>query len=260
MDVWLSDTLRRYYVSSEAESTRALTLEAARGERLSFQVLCRTGWTDALIATQVTAPDGLAIEVRRAGYVPMPHFSRVYKPGTVIRDASPAAADIEGWGHVPGLAPDPLFPETSVRAGLCETHAFWVTVRVSSDLAPGAYAVTTVVTGADDVQTLTVTVRVHRARLESRRDFPVTHWFYPDAFCSWYKIAPFEDAFWRLLDPYLANMARTARTRCLCRSSTRRWKVRAAGRSCSTCIAPGIPTSSIGRWSIAGCGPREPRV
>src|SRR3712207_7002981 len=46
-----------------------------------------------------------------------------------------------------------------------------------------------------------------RSVLPPRRDFPVTHWFYADALCDWYKVRPFEEAFWRGLDPYLADYA-----------------------------------------------------
>ena len=46
--------------------------------------------------------------------------------------------------------------------------------------------------------------RIQHAR---RRDFPVTHWFYADALCDWYKVQPFEEAFWRVLAPYLADVA-----------------------------------------------------
>jgi hypothetical protein len=40
---WLSSSLRRFYPASPAEDAQTLTLEAARGERVSFQAVCRIG-------------------------------------------------------------------------------------------------------------------------------------------------------------------------------------------------------------------------
>jgi len=55
--------------------------------------------------------------------------------------------------------------------------------------------------------TLTATVTVHAAVLPTRKDFPVTHWLYADALLDWYKLQPFEERFWALLDIYFADMA-----------------------------------------------------
>lgn len=216
MHVWLAESLRRFYPGSLAETAGSLVLEAARGERIAFQCVCRTGDEDRLIAVAAQAPDGLGVTVRRVGYVPVPHVNT----GTTREE-------IEGGEHIPGYVPDPLFPDLTVHAGPRETHAFWITVAVPVGAAPGAYGVTVVVSAADrtaalpeggsgqaprgvsgePVAALTATMIVHAAILPARRDFPVSHWLHADTLCDWYRVEPFGEPFWRILALYLANMA-----------------------------------------------------
>ena len=54
---------------------------------------------------------------------------------------------------------------------------------------------------------MAATIVVHRGLLARRHDFPVTHWFYADALCDWYKVEPFEEAFWPIVAKYLADFA-----------------------------------------------------
>ncbi|MDB5057083.1 MAG: hypothetical protein JWO59_555, partial [Chloroflexi bacterium] len=197
MHAWLSDSLRRYYPRSPAQDAPSLVLDAARGERVSFQMVCRTDDDVLSIVAKVNAPDGLEITLRRVGYVPVAHMNTETAP-----------EEIDGIDQLPGLVPDPLLLDTTIHAGPRETHAFWITVRVPADLRPGAYAVSATVTASGECSlSMTATIIVHEAILPPRRDFPVTHWFYVDTLCDWYKIQPFDETFWRLLDRYLANMA-----------------------------------------------------
>ncbi len=197
IQTWLSDSLTRWYPRSQPEHRPALTLEAARNERLSFQVVFRTGGQDRKVSAAAEGPDGVDLVVRHVGYVPMPHLST----GVPREDA-------EGVDHIPGYVPDPLFPEAMVHAGPYETNAFWITLLVGGAAAPGSHEVRVTLTpeGGEPV-TLTATLAVHAASLPARREFPVTHWFYADALMDWYKVEPFEEAFWRILDPYLADVA-----------------------------------------------------
>ncbi len=197
MQVWLSSSLVRHYPSSPARRRSSLRLHAARGEQVSFQVAFRTDAEHRKVAAAVNGPDQLAMQLRRVGYVPMPHHNTDVPPD-----------ELDGVGHVPGLVPDPLLPEQAVHAGPFETNAFWLTVRVPGDAKPGSYPVAvTLAAEGEEPHTLTATVRVHKAVAAPRRDFPVTHWFYCDALCDWYKVEPFEEAFWPIVDRYLADCA-----------------------------------------------------
>jgi len=195
MQTWLASSLVRHYPTTRPRRRKTLRLLAARGEQVSFQCCFRTG-EEAREVTASAEAEGLDVHVRRVGYVPMPHFN-----------AQTPKEETEGLGHLPGWVPDPLFPDASLEAGARETNAFWITVRVDSDAKPGPHAVRITITAKDEEpETLTAIVRVHRALVAPRRDFPVTHWFYADALCDWYRLEPFEDAFWPLLEKYLTDL------------------------------------------------------
>ena len=197
MRTWLSTSFSRAYPSTRPGSRQALLLETARGERVSFQVLFRREDTERAVTATVAAPDGLEVQVRRVGYVPMPHLNTGVPP-----------EEIDGLARLPGLAPDPLLPETTIHAGPYETNAFWITVRIPTAAAPGRYAVPVTLTAVGEAPvTLTARVQVYPLVLPARRDFPVTHWFYADALCDWYHVTPFEEPFWNILRPYLADVA-----------------------------------------------------
>ena len=165
MQAWLAPSLRRFYPSSPVEVSPTLRLEAARGERVSFQVVFRTEARDECVQARVDAHDGLAPIVRRVGYVPVTHLS-----------TKTPASDIEGLSYLPGYAPDPLLPEPTVHAGPFETNAFWVTLTVPADLPPDVYPVEVMLSSdAAEPVTLTTSVSVHDV-VSPRRALPVTNW------------------------------------------------------------------------------------
>ncbi|MFN8498460.1 MAG: DUF4091 domain-containing protein [Anaerolineae bacterium] len=195
MQAWLASSLRRFYPSSPAESGPIVALEAARGERVSFQAVFRTEARETCVEARVEAVDGVSAQVRRVGYVPVPHLS-----------TQTPLTDLDGVAHLPGLAPDPLLPETTVYAGPFETNAFWVTLHVAADLAPGVYPVAVTLSGeGGEPATLSATVVVGDASLP-RRDFPVTNWLYADALCDCYHVELVDEAFWRILGPYVDDL------------------------------------------------------
>ena len=53
----------------------------------------------------------------------------------------------------------------------------------------------------------TATVRLHDVTLQPRRDFDVTHWFYADALIDWYKTDLFDERFWKIVAPYMRDVA-----------------------------------------------------
>jgi len=200
MRCWLAGSLVRHYPGSKPRRRENLRLHAARGEQVSFQVCFRTDGHVREVTAAAEA-DGLDVQVRRVGYVPMPHLNAPWGD-------DPSLEEREGLDHIPGLVPDPLLPETTVKAGPLETNSFWITVRVPADAKPGLRRVVVTLTAkGEEPATLTASVRVHRGVIQPRRDFPVTHWFYADALCDWYKLEPFEDAFWPIVESYLADLA-----------------------------------------------------
>lgn len=193
---WIASSLRRFYPRSAAESDAPFQLEMARGERSSFQAVVRTGDAAERLSGAVIAPRGIEVLIRRVGYVPLKHFN-----------TDTPEDERDGNGFVPGLAPDPLLPESSFEAPPNEAHAFWITVAVGKNVKPGAVSVQVrTQTGDRPPETRAVRLVVHPSFVPPRRDFPVTQWFYADALCDFYHLKPFEPRFWSVLKSYVDNV------------------------------------------------------
>jgi hypothetical protein len=196
---WLEPVSHRVYPGSSPRGGAALRLACARGELVAWQACFRQLDARAVkVHLEVAAPADWDVSIRRIGYVPMLHLS-----------TQTEATDLEGLGHVPGLVPDPLFPEQSGLVGPYETQAFWVTARVPRD-APADIrdiSVRFAVAGEDDPPPMEVSLNVAPTAIEPRRGLPVTHWFYADALCDWYGVDPWEERFWGLVAPYMRDLA-----------------------------------------------------
>ncbi|MBM3498203.1 MAG: DUF4091 domain-containing protein [Armatimonadetes bacterium] len=140
--------------------------------------------------------DGLEAQLRRVGYVPLPHHN-----------TDTPEEELDGVGHVPGYVPDPLFEELPTTLAPREVQTYWVTVRVPRGAEPGPHRVTVALRVGDEARRLTATVQVSEVARQPRRDFPATHWFYADALCDWYGVTPWSRAFWAICRRYFLNFA-----------------------------------------------------
>ena len=193
---WLADSLHRQFPLSPPGRRRSIAIAAARGERVAFQACVRVGGTTPVeVSAEVDTRAALPVQVRRVGCVPVPHHNAGTPPD-----------ELDGWGMIPGYVPDPLFPDTTVKAAACEVTAFWVSVDVPRDAAPGAKHVR-VTLSVDGRRTpcMTATVLVSPVVLAKRRRLRVGHWFYADSLCDRYGVEPFDRAFWRVCETYMRN-------------------------------------------------------
>jgi hypothetical protein len=204
IDCWLQSSLTRVFPGTETNGSKKLSLAAARSQRISFQACVRNRAGNGIKArAEVQVPEGMGALVRRVGYVPVPHFNL----GT-------EEAEQDGVGHIPGLVPDPLFPESETCLGMLETQSFWINVDVPASMAPGTYQLGVALTceamyeeGAEpQTENLSVRLDVAECVAHPLEGFPVTHWFYSDALCDWYKVEPFDEGFWRIVQPYMADL------------------------------------------------------
>jgi hypothetical protein len=194
--VALAPTLQRFYPSSPITASHELRIDAARGERVSFQIAVRTQDDAVEVSATVDPTSKFASRVRRVGYVPLAH----------LNTGNPLS-EIEGADHTPGLVPDPLFDTSKFVAGPRETNAFWVNLTIPSEAKPGAYRVPVDVQIGDAQHVAcTAIVTVHNLVLKSRHDFPVTHWFYCDALSDFYHFTPFDDASWPVIEKYIRDL------------------------------------------------------
>jgi hypothetical protein len=197
--IWLHTSLARLFPSTPApaEGGERLDLHLARGEHISFQACARNLGTDKLNArVEAAGSDMLAVTVRRVGYVPVAHHN-----------TQTPEDELDGLDCLPGLAPDPLFPQAAAVLGPRETQAFWITVAVPAGAPAGRHEVRVAFTLDGQAQPpLTAALEVSPLVAQPRRDFPMTHWFYADALCDWYKVEPFEERFWDIAGRYMADL------------------------------------------------------
>jgi len=195
---WLATSLVRQFPLGKPGGRKTLIVRVARGSRVSFQAGIRvTGDWPVTVAASASAPAGLSVRVRRVGRVPMPHHNTRTPKG-----------ELDGIGLIPGYVPDPLFDENTATAVPGEITAFWFTVKVARDARPGEKKVRVRLTvDGTKLPEMTATVFVSKVVVPKRKDFHVTHWFYADALCDWYKLEPFEESFWPVCRKYMRDVA-----------------------------------------------------
>ncbi len=208
MQFWLETSLKRVFPNSQPGSAAPPKLLAACNERISFQACLRSRKTTmARVRASVHGADDLKPLVRRVGYVPLQGLNI-----DVPKD------EIDGIGHIPGLAPDPLYPEDFAHAGPEANCSFWITLAIPKDARAGIRKLMVRLTIEDETGhtgwlgtkpwsvELPVEVDVRPLVVQARRDFPVTHWLNIESIWDWYKIEPFSDRFWELAEAYVADL------------------------------------------------------
>ena len=195
---WLETSLKRVFPRTPPADRHSLNLLSARNAKVSFQACFQNRSTNGVtMECAVAGQDDLLVLVRRVGYVPMWNHT-----------AGVPMQEHEGVGLIPGLVPDPLFPEQRAVVGPSGTQAFWITVTVPKDARVGLRHLTVRMKPSDSKTTGEMDVRldVRPLVIQPRKDFPVTHWWNADGIYDWYKVPPFGDEWFKLTEPYLANM------------------------------------------------------
>ncbi|MCC6492541.1 MAG: DUF4091 domain-containing protein [Pirellulales bacterium] len=205
---WSESSLKRVYPNSAPRPNEPLQLSTARNARLSFQLCFRHGMDCGIrVRAAVAAPHGWTVQVRRVGFVPMRQL-----------DTDVPLDEVEGVGHVPGLVPDPLYPEATCLSGPEANGVFWITLRVPADAPAGKQRLTATLTVEDECRfsgwkggppqnvELPIDVDVSALTLQPRKNFPATHWISIDSIWEYYKIEPFSERFWELAEAMIANL------------------------------------------------------
>jgi hypothetical protein len=193
---WLQNSLTRIFPSTDVSTNEAPVLFAARNEQISFQACIRnTGYNCKKVQVSVIPFDYFRVKVRRVGYVPVPHFN-----------IDTPIEELDGISKIPGYVPDPLFNENTVTVGPLETQSFWITVNIPKDANPGSVDVEVSFAVENEIIIELKTKIIISDIVLAQREFPVTHWFYADALSDWYQVKPFDEAFWKIVEPYMANL------------------------------------------------------
>lgn len=196
LSCWLQSSLCRVFPTTQPSNESELRLLAARNERISFQVCLSNGTPKECQAKVVVeAPGELAIQVRRVGFVPMQHHNTQTEED-----------ELDGLGKIPGYVPDPLWPDDTVMLGPYETGAFWINVTAPASISPGVYPLPIRLLVGDESWKLQAILNIRPLIIQPRQGFPVCHWFYADALCDWYHVEPFDEGFWKVVQPYMVDL------------------------------------------------------
>jgi hypothetical protein len=201
--VWLEDSLHRVFPGTLPVARSEMELLSARNATVAFQAIVRNEEPTRLrVVCSATGTDNLSIVIRRVGYVPMPH-----------RDTDIPMNLAENGGPLPGMVPDPLFPEHVVSAGPAESDAFWITVKVPASTMSGVHDITVHLSTEGDAKhpsqllgDLTVHLNVKPLTLRPRHDFPFTQWWSADAIYDAYHTTPFSETWWKYAQLYVQDM------------------------------------------------------
>jgi hypothetical protein len=196
--LWLESSLKRVFPNTKPGSPE-LGLLAARNGTISFQACLRNQRIWRLSADcELAGADDLKPRVRLVGLVPMPHLS----PNTELKD-------LDGVDSLPGLVPDPLYPQTKTFIGQNESRAYWITLHIPADAKPGVRELKVRMLLGDhrEPTELTVTLEISDFVIQPRKNFPVIHWWRGEATWDFYKTGMFEDPrWWDITREQLKNM------------------------------------------------------
>lgn len=195
---WLETSLHRVFPTSSPGDKQTLELLTPRNARLSFQACLRNDRTWPIdVECSVSGGDDLKIKVRRVGFVPQWNFT-----------ADTSKSELDGWGHIPGLVPDPLFPETKALVGPFGTQPFWISAEIPATAKTGARELSVKFTSPTlkEPVVLKVNLEISSFVVQPRKDFHVTHWWNADAIYDQYKLPVLGDEWFRVIGPFLRDM------------------------------------------------------
>ena len=203
LELWTADSLVKIFPDATPHRSTSATVDVARGETASLQVVLRSDAPIRGLQAHVSefkrrlAPGTLLPRpVRFVGYVPVdrptqkPSQDQLRKP--------------------PADYPDPLLECDSLDVMAGTAQALWVTVPVPTNAPPGVYRATLVLRGRADAKEIharqQLTVKVYPAAVGASRLW-VTDWFamhWPHLQVS---PQPESDQYYALLRRYARNLA-----------------------------------------------------
>jgi len=201
VQVWVPDALEKMLPQTErpAEYEMRADLIAARGEYESIQIALRADEQVEGVAATISPLEGGADSIAGenlllnvVGLIPVEKNTE----GTPAEELIPAPCEI----------PDPLLPYEPLDLEAGRTRAFWVTVHVPRDAAPGEYE-GTVTVRADQETEIPIKLTVYPISLPDKRPLHMTNWFDAAALSRWYQVEAWSEEHWKLIETYARDMA-----------------------------------------------------
>ncbi|WP_147915891.1 DUF4091 domain-containing protein [Ruania zhangjianzhongii] len=112
----------------------------------------------------------------------------------------------------PGLYPDllrPLGPEATIPPAIGYWRALWIDLCVDDEELAGSSELTVQLSDAESGAVLhqtTIPVQVHPHRLPEL-DIVNTHWLHADCLADYYRVQPFGEEHWRVVDAFIGAAA-----------------------------------------------------
>ena len=136
---WLESSLKRVFPTSLPGNGQTLDQLTPRNARFSFQACLRNDRSWPMeVECSVSGAEDFSVQIRRVGFVPQWNFT-----------ADTPESELDGLGHIPGLVPDPLFPESKATVGPFAAQSFWISVQVPAEAKPGVRTLTVRFTSPD---------------------------------------------------------------------------------------------------------------
>ncbi|NUM54232.1 MAG: DUF4091 domain-containing protein [Candidatus Hydrogenedentes bacterium] len=199
--VWPVDPLEKVFRDAKPGRARNASMDAARGEYASFQIVVRSDVPLQDLRASVTpfafGDHSFSAKLPRfVGYVPVDRPTQ-----------KPASDQLR---PVPADYPDPLLEVGRIDVAAGQAQPVWITVKVPEDTAPGTYRATAgliaEMNGKPVKATQSLSLRVYGATIANTRLW-VTEWFGMNT--KHMKIQPEKnsDAYYELLRKFARNMA-----------------------------------------------------
>ncbi|HEY0669407.1 MAG TPA: DUF4091 domain-containing protein [Sphingobacteriaceae bacterium] len=203
---WLESSLNRVFPQTPSKKAGQFDLLAARNSRISFQACFRNNTSKVKkVECSIEGAEDLKPVIRIVGLVPMPKF-------TPITDFD----ELDGIGHYPGLAPDPLLPHSDVNAAPFASRSFWITLNIPAGMKPGKHKLKVNITweniyfgaerGKKGKIELPLEIDVSKMVVKPRENFHVLHWWRGEATWNYYNTEMFDDTWWKHTRAHFIDM------------------------------------------------------
>lgn len=184
-------------------------LKAAKGERVSFQVIIDNPVIEAkhrrsTISLSMRSKLSKYISLSTVGYVPSE------TPAYLER------SDDDYITKIPGLFPDVLYPlkdKSKIPTNLYSLKVFWVTVEVPQDIDAGKYSVNLTATDIKDGVAAKIKVVIDvKNTVIGKSDLKFTQWFHCDSIADYFGVKMMSEKHWKLIEKFIKTAAHTGIT------------------------------------------------
>ena len=204
VQLWTANSLTNVLQSARppADAPTPLVLESARDEWEHGQIVVRGNRPISNLRAAIgdlRGPGGKAISAsqcrcRFVAYILVEKNTNFTPPEELVAPA-------------PCKVPDALLENEAVNVEAGNAQPIWVTVHVPKDGDPGDYTGVVRVTWDGGGRDVPVKLTVWPFAVPSERHLYYSNWFEPFDVWERYKLRPWSDEYWAMLDKYIANAA-----------------------------------------------------